>query len=64
MSLLLVVVSALHILILILLFVATLDKVSLLGAARHTPPLRTPASFPLPLPLMLPPFPFPFPLSC
>jgi hypothetical protein len=31
MSLLLLVVSALHILILILLFVATLDKVSLLG---------------------------------
>nr|XP_058135124.1 epithelial membrane protein 3 [Dasypus novemcinctus] len=35
MSLLLLVVSALHILILILLFVATLDKVSLLGAASR-----------------------------
>lgn len=37
MSLLLLVVSALHILILILLFVATLDKVSLLGTAPGPP---------------------------
>lgn len=43
MSLLLLVVSALHILILILLFVATLDKVSLLRAAASAL-LQTPAT--------------------
>ena len=77
MSLLLLMVSALHILILILLFVATLDKVSLLGtlaaaAAAAGPPalLQTPAtplfqrhSTPPLFPKLLPwlPAPRPFP---
>lgn len=67
MSLLLLVVSALHILILVLLFVATLDKVSfqLTGNPSYSPSLRphlpasaSPSSLPLCLLLPIPSLPY------